>query len=142
MAFVHVVVDELQGTALALDLEDLPAPLLRKVIAKRDRFDRAIRQIVRQGMDEGLFRQGDPKLLTFAILGAMNWIPRWFNPTGTAQSDEIGEAFADFVLGGLISTEQRSLLRAAKSVTRGRKADRSGGAGQVSESSVMRTAVF
>ena len=34
-------------------------------------------------MDPGAFAPGDPKLLTFAILGAVNWIPRWFDPDRT-----------------------------------------------------------
>jgi len=102
--FAHVVIDELQGTALALDLEDLPTHLRRKIIAKRDRFDRSIRQLVKEGMSEHVFRSGDPKLLTFAILGAVNWIPRWFRPEGTINSDEIGRVFADFVVNGLMSS--------------------------------------
>jgi hypothetical protein len=82
--------------------------MLRKIIAKRDRFDRGVRKIVRLGIEEGLFRRGDPKLLTFAILGAVNWIPRWFYPAGAARSKEIGEAFADFLLAGLVRSGRRS----------------------------------
>ena len=43
LAFVHVILDELQGTALTLDLQALSPPLLRKVIARRDKFDRGMR---------------------------------------------------------------------------------------------------
>ena len=49
----------------------------------------------------GAFAPGDPKLLTFAVLGAANWITRWYDPRGPATSDEIGHAFADFLLRGL-----------------------------------------
>ena len=44
LAFVHVILDELQGTALTLDLQALSPPLLRKVIVRRDVFDRGLRQ--------------------------------------------------------------------------------------------------
>jgi TetR/AcrR family transcriptional regulator len=100
-AFVHMIIDELQGTALTMDLQALRPRLLRKVIAKRDRFDRAIRRILREGMDKGAFAAGDPKLLTFAILGAVNWITRWFDPKGPARSDEIARTFSSFLLAGL-----------------------------------------
>jgi TetR/AcrR family transcriptional regulator len=100
-AFVHMIIDELHGTALTLDLQALSPALLRKVIAKRDRFDRGIRRVLQQGMDEGVFAPGDPKLLTFAILGAVNWIPRWFDPGGSASSDEIARKFADYLVAGL-----------------------------------------
>src|SRR5262245_30461073 len=102
VAFVHMIIDELQGTALTLDLQDLSSPLLRRIIAKRDRFDRGIRRILQQGMDEGAFARADPKLLTFAILGAVNWITRWFDPKGAASSEEIGQTFADYLIAGLL----------------------------------------
>jgi AcrR family transcriptional regulator len=101
VAFVHTILDELQGTALTLDLQALQAPLLRKVVAKRDRFDRGIRSILQDGMERGSFAPGDPKLLSFAILGAVNWITRWFDPQGAASSRQIGEAFADYLIAGL-----------------------------------------
>ena len=41
-------------------------------------------------------RRGNPKLLAFALFGAVNWIPRWYNPDGAASSQEIAELFADF----------------------------------------------
>jgi AcrR family transcriptional regulator len=102
VAFVHMIIDELQGTALTMDLQALSPRLLRKVIVKRDLFDRGVRRILKEGMDQGLFARGDPKLLTFAILGAVNWITRWFDPRGPARSEEIAQAFADYLLSGLL----------------------------------------
>jgi len=100
-SFVHHILDDLRGTAMTLDFQALSAPLLRRVIAKRDRFDRGIRRLLQEGMDAGAFAPGDPKLLTFAILGAANWIPRWFDPRGPASSEEIGRAFAEYLVAGL-----------------------------------------
>jgi TetR/AcrR family transcriptional regulator len=100
-AFVHMIIDELRGTALTLDLQALSAAHLRAVVAKRDRFDQGLRRILREGMANGLFAPADPKLLAFAILGAVNWITRWFDPRGPASSDEIGRAFADYLVAGL-----------------------------------------
>ena len=103
-SFVHHILDDLRGTAMTLDFQALSAPLLRRVIAKRDRFDRGIRRLLQDGMDAGAFAPGDPKLLTFAILGAVNWIPRWFNPQGPASSQEIADRFANFLIAGLRHT--------------------------------------
>jgi AcrR family transcriptional regulator len=102
VSFVHMIIDELQGTALTMDLQALSPRLLRRVIAKRDLFDRGIRRILKEGMARGLFVPGDAKLLTFAILGAVNWITRWFDPQGPARSEEIAQAFADYLLAGLL----------------------------------------
>jgi len=101
VAFVHMIIDELHGTALTMDLQALSPRALRRIIAKRDRFDRGIRQVLEEGMDAGVFARADPKLLAFAILGAVNWIPRWFDPRGRATSEEIAQAFAEYLLRGL-----------------------------------------
>jgi len=101
VGFVHMILDELHGTALTMDVQALSPRLLRKVVAKRDRFDRGLRRLIRDGMRSGAFAPGDPKLVSFAILGAINWITRWYDPKGPARSDEIAEAFAGFLLAGL-----------------------------------------
>ena len=104
VSFVHTILDELQGTALFLDLEALTPAHRKAVIARRDRFDHGMRRIVSQGIEAGLFPGADAKLLSFAILGAVNWIPRWFNPAGPATSQEIADRFADFLIAGLRQT--------------------------------------
>ncbi len=100
-AWVHVILDELHGTALLLDLEALSPPHLKAVIQRRDKFDRGMRLIIEEGMATGAFAQGDPKLVAFAMLGALNWIARWFNPAGPSSSDEIATRFADYLIAGL-----------------------------------------
>ena len=102
LAFVSILLDELQGTALTLDLQALSPPLLAKIVAKRDAFDQGMRAVIQQGIDEGLFTSGDPKMISFAILGAVNWITKWFDPAGPMTSDQIGAAFADYLVGGLL----------------------------------------
>ena len=101
VAFIHMILDELHGTALTMDLQALAPAHLARVVAKRDRFDRGVRAVIRDGIRKGVFRGGDAKLYTFAILGAANWITRWYDPKGAAGSDEIAEAFADFLVSGL-----------------------------------------
>jgi TetR/AcrR family transcriptional regulator len=106
-AFVHMILDELHGTALTLEFQALSPPLLAKVIKKRDRFDRSLREVLKEGMARRVFAPGDPKLLAFAILGAVNWITRWFDPKGPATSEEIGRTFADYLLNGLRFTTEK-----------------------------------
>ena len=89
LAFVHLILDDLHGTALTLDPEALSPPLLKRVIVKRDQFDHVIRDIIQQGIDQGVFKPGDPKMIEFAMMGAVNWIPKWFDPAGEWTSDQI-----------------------------------------------------
>jgi len=86
-----------------MDLQALSPRALRRIIAKRDRFDRGIRRVLEEGMEAGVFARADAKLVAFAILGAVNWISRWFDPRGPATSDEIARSFADYLVRGLRS---------------------------------------
>ena len=47
---------------------------------RRDVFDRGVRAIIQQGMDQGLFAKGDPKMMAFAVMGAVNWITQVVRP--------------------------------------------------------------
>jgi AcrR family transcriptional regulator len=101
-AFVHTILDELHGTALGL--EALSPAHLRTVIVRRDRFDKGMREVLKEGVRSGMFVYADTKLLSFAILGAVNWIPRWYNPDGPSSSQEIADRFADYLIAGLRRT--------------------------------------
>ena len=35
------------------------------------------------------------------MLGAVNWIPRWYNAEGPASSQQVADRFADYLIGGL-----------------------------------------
>lgn len=101
VSFVHTILDELHGTALFLDLEALTSAHRKLVVARRDQFDHGMRRVIEQGVLTGVFGCIDAKLLSFAILGAVNWIPRWYQPNGPASSQEIADQFADYLIGGL-----------------------------------------
>lgn len=104
VAVVHTILDDLQGTALFLELEALTPAHWRQAIARRDEFDRGVRRVIQQGVDWGTFAPHiDPKLVSFAMLGAVNWIPRWYKASGPATSQQIADQFADYLVSGLRS---------------------------------------
>jgi AcrR family transcriptional regulator len=109
VSFVHLFIDVLHGTAWTLEVEALSPPLLKKIIAKRDRIDKGFRRILVTGMRTGVFTERDPKLASFVIFGAINWIPRWYDPAGRATSHEIAQVFADTLVAGLQNADSMAL---------------------------------
>jgi AcrR family transcriptional regulator len=105
VASVQMIVDELHGTALFLPLEALSPQHLRTIVAERDRFDRGVRRIIEEGIACGAFAPCDVKLRSFALLGAVNWIPRWFSAEGPLTSIDVAERFADYLIAGLQGLE-------------------------------------
>ncbi len=98
---VAIMVQEFHGTALALEVGALQGTRLDNVVGRRDRYERILRAVLQRGVEEGVFRPTDVKLTSFAILGAINWIARWYREPGEAGAEAIGAYFADLFLRAL-----------------------------------------
>jgi len=73
----------------------------RLYIDKRDRFESHIRNVLQEGMKKGVFRKGDIKLMTFAILGMVNWMVIWYNPEGRWDADKIKKELVKIIFSGI-----------------------------------------
>lgn len=98
---VRVMTDTLDGSPLAFEVTAMAEKHRAEICDGRDRYEREIRRIVEQGIRTRAFRRVDAKLATFAILGAINWVARWYRPEGRLDAATIGAQFADHLLGGL-----------------------------------------
>lgn len=97
----HLQVVMAGGASLHLDLDDLPKPLFKKIVQKRDKYERGVRDLIAEGQRQGLVRSGEPKLQAFALLGALNWVARWYRP-GQGDPEEIVYSFKEQLLRGLL----------------------------------------
>ena len=100
-AHVHAMLDELEGATAHLEVELLPEASRRSVIQKRDRYERGVRELVRQGIAAGEFAPCDVSLVTRAMLGAVNWTARWYRPDGSQSVAHIADGLADYLVKGL-----------------------------------------
>lgn len=98
---VLCLLDELHGSAGHIEFHAIPPGRLKKVIAKRDEYERLVRGMVEEAVRAGRLAGADPKLLTLAILGAVNWTARWYRPEGEWSPEAIADGFADFLVRGL-----------------------------------------
>ncbi len=129
--YLGKMLDRLLGSVLLLEEESLSPNLLKQIIQRRDGVERFMRETIEEGIRTGEFQDGDPKLLTFAILGAINWSPKWFNPSGDKSASEIAREFADYLVRGLrkasgipladLNTKTSEIRRGRRSSGRDRK---------------------
>lgn len=80
---------------LAADLAPADSPRLLE--SRRD-IHRVLRDIVQQGMAEGIFALDDPWLAVTAIETACEYVFTWYKPDGRKTVDEVIEGFVDIAL--------------------------------------------
>jgi AcrR family transcriptional regulator len=107
VAHVRCLVDDLEGSAAHLEVDALPPPLRKQVVAKRDRYERGVRALVAAGVRRGELRATDATIATRAFLGALNWTAHWFRPEGSHSADDVAALVADYAVGGLTNARTR-----------------------------------
>lgn len=69
--------------------------------ALKREIDAAVRRVVEAGIKDGSISPADPRLVTFTITGALNWIARWYDPKGALRPEEIAEGCVATLVSGL-----------------------------------------
>jgi len=71
-------------------------------------YNRSRRQIydfyvrcIRDGIAAGEFREVEPKVAAFAVIGMANWTSRWYSPNGPLSPEQIAEIITDIAIQGL-----------------------------------------
>ena len=72
------------------------------IIEKRDTYENFMAGIIKEGISQGVFRQVPVKVVINLVLGAANWIGRWFSPDGPMTMQEIAQFYADYLVEPLL----------------------------------------
>ena len=111
MGHIKVLTEEFVVGTLRQQELLLPKHMQEKVIKERDRFEKDFIEILKDGVKSGIFQERDVKMRAYAILGALNWIPRWYSPEGKLKPEDIGRAMADYLINGLAQFKAQMLRR-------------------------------
>jgi len=90
------------GRCLATQDETVLSPATRREVRTvKRRLDTTLRGYVEEGIEDGSIRPCNPKLVSFAIYGAINSIGNWYHPDGPLKPAEIAAEFAKMFTQGL-----------------------------------------
>jgi AcrR family transcriptional regulator len=87
-----------QALVVNRDIFSLEEPTRASVLAKRQRHEHAIRQIISGGAEAGVFGVRSPAIASFAILEMSVSIARWFREDGPLSAEEVARLYSDFAL--------------------------------------------
>ncbi|PYM14017.1 MAG: TetR/AcrR family transcriptional regulator [Candidatus Rokuibacteriota bacterium] len=72
-------------------------------------YERCWQQIVREGIKSGDFRPDlDVHVVSYGLLGMLNWLHTWYDPRGRLSVREIADQFSALALAGLARGPRRT----------------------------------
>jgi AcrR family transcriptional regulator len=112
--YVEAVTSEFGWCMVRAEDQDLSPAMGARIKALKSEIDQGIRRLLREGREDGSIRECDPKMTSFAIAGALNWIGHWYREGEPLSPAEIAARFTEaFVLGlvpraAIHSTKERT----------------------------------
>ncbi|TCP52325.1 TetR family transcriptional regulator [Tumebacillus sp. BK434] len=58
-------------------------------------------RLIEEGIERGEFRPGHARMTALAVLGACNWVYRWYQEEGALSADKVAEIYAGVFLDGI-----------------------------------------
>ncbi len=103
----------------------LPPKDFNKIKEEKRRYTKIFETIIKEGINQGLFKNTDPKLQAYAILGMCNWIYKWYEAGKTPFTpDRIGNHFIDLLELGYKIPDPEKIEPAAELSSRDAKKNR------------------
>ncbi len=88
-------------SVLLLEHRSLDPEFHSRHIPNRDRFEKMWRDLIQQGVEEGIFQCDDIPLTVRGLMGVMNWTITWYRPDGKLSVEQISDHFANMFLEGI-----------------------------------------
>lgn len=95
--YLRVALGELSRCVILTEEHALLPEDKLNIVEQRDRFEGALRDLVREGIEDGSIIPCDPKLAIFAIFGAVNWVPKWFSDEGDWTNKQLARAMSEML---------------------------------------------
>ena len=80
------------------ELESVYRPEIRMALK---RYRELLQTIIREGIELGEFVDRDPSVAALFILGAINFVHRWYRDGGTKPIEEVAQFYGDMILAAL-----------------------------------------
>jgi TetR/AcrR family transcriptional regulator, cholesterol catabolism regulator len=75
-----------------------------EIRTKRDEVENIIVDVIREGMETGVFKPvGTPRLVAFGVIGMCAWSYTWLEAKGTTSPHDIGEMYGSILVDGLVA---------------------------------------
>lgn len=83
------------------ELRGLTPEHYQAIVNIRDEYELIFQNLIHKGAKEGAFKDGDVKILSYAILTLCTAGASWYKPGGRLNIDEVADIYENFIISGL-----------------------------------------
>lgn len=98
--YAEINMDDFGRCVILTGDEALSTDSRKQFHALKRQIDTAMRQLIRDGIEDGSIAPVDPKMLAFALAGALNWPARWHDPQGAETAADIAPHLVSLLAQG------------------------------------------
>ena len=73
------------------------------ILALRDRYEKLLPELLHDGMEQGIFRQSDLKVSSYAIIAMCTEVATWFRPNGRLNVQQVIDIYSQMITQGLLA---------------------------------------
>jgi len=99
--YAQVNMDDFGRCVIRSGIEALSPEGAQSLRERKRGIDKAMRDLIEEGMADGSITRSDPKMLAFTLAGALNWPARWHVPGGELSAAAIADQMVDILTAGM-----------------------------------------
>jgi AcrR family transcriptional regulator len=105
--YAEINMDDFGRCVIRTGDEALSAESASRFRALKREIDKAMRDLIRDGMNDGSIERADVKLTAFTLAGALNWPARWHDPDKGVNAQTIAVTMVNILTAGLAPRSQQ-----------------------------------
>ena len=100
---LEILARDFEGAFLLQYEFHLPKEYKDKIISMRDEYEANFVRIIKEGIEGGYIRSTEhPRMTAYVVLGAINWLLRWYSSSGPCTVQEIIDLYVEVFCNGLL----------------------------------------
>lgn len=103
LAYAEIMTSDFGKCLILSSKNDMSKDSVERLWDGRRRLNGEIREVIEQGIKDGSIKNCNPKLTSYALFGAFNWIASWYQDDGELSPTEIAQVFCDLFENGMVA---------------------------------------
>jgi TetR/AcrR family transcriptional regulator, cholesterol catabolism regulator len=84
------------------EFDNVTGEYREQLIGLRDEYERIVRRLIEDGINEGTIVDEDPEVLVMFVFGTLNWMCMWYRRDRQYTAAEFGQRFAELIRSALV----------------------------------------